>query len=280
MARWDTITDPTNPFNRDGLSDEVEACLDYLEAAKAATGVDVVCTSTTDHPKFAASGNLSMHRKPGTNGEGLGLDCRLRQRSSAPDAHQAVFDLFRRVRAQLHELIYAYDPENIRRGEVVPPYAVEDHKDHVHASFPKGTLLRWTVRPVPSPPPLDLEDPVPVVVSRPQGGAIVVAPDGGVFTIDPAPFHNSLPGIGVTPAAPIVGGAWTPSGDGYWLVGRDGGIFAFGDAPPIDPTLSVFPHLGGRPVVGLAAVSATAVDVVAFDRSQDGTPYDTYRASA
>lgn len=30
--------------------------------------------------------------------------------------------------------------------------------------------------------------------------------------------------------APIVGMAATPSGNGYWLVAADGGIFAFGDA--------------------------------------------------
>lgn len=31
-------------------------------------------------------------------------------------------------------------------------------------------------------------------------------------------------------SAPIVGIAATPSGKGYWLVGADGGVFAFGDA--------------------------------------------------
>jgi hypothetical protein len=30
---------------------------------------------------------------------------------------------------------------------------------------------------------------------------------------------------------PIVGLAPTPDGQGYWLVGADGGIFALGDAP-------------------------------------------------
>jgi len=32
-------------------------------------------------------------------------------------------------------------------------------------------------------------------------------------------------------ARPIVGMAATPTGRGYWLVGSDGGVFAFGDAP-------------------------------------------------
>ena len=31
-------------------------------------------------------------------------------------------------------------------------------------------------------------------------------------------------------AHPIVGMAATPDGKGYWLVGKDGGVFAFGDA--------------------------------------------------
>lgn len=279
MARWDTLVDPTNPFNHQGLSDEVESALDYLEAAKADTGVDVVVTSTTDHPKWAASGNLSMHRRAGTDGEGLGLDCRMRQRSVKPGAHLPVYDLLRHV-TPTHELIYAFAPDNLRHGQPVPPYAVADHPDHVHWSFPLGA--RFAYQPAaPDPlPPLDPEDLVPVVVSRTQGGAMVIASDGGVFSVGDAPFYNSLPGIGVVPAAPIVGGDWTPSGSGYWLVGRDGGIFAFGDAPPIDPTDQVFPHLHGRPVVGLSAVAQDAVDVIAFDRSNDGTPYDSYRATA
>ena len=44
------------------------------------------------------------------------------------------------------------------------------------------------------------------------------------------PFDGSLPGLGVKPAAPIVGLAADPDGGGYWLVGSDGGVFGFGDA--------------------------------------------------
>jgi hypothetical protein len=53
--------------------------------------------------------------------------------------------------------------------------------------------------------------------------------DGGVFAFGSASFDGSLPGLGVTPAAPIVGMAAGPGG-GYWLVGADGGVFAFGGA--------------------------------------------------
>ncbi len=53
---------------------------------------------------------------------------------------------------------------------------------------------------------------------------------GGVFSYGDAGFYGSLPGLGITPAAPITGIASTPDGKGYWLVGADGGVFAFGDA--------------------------------------------------
>ena len=61
-------------------------------------------------------------------------------------------------------------------------------------------------------------------------GGWQVGLDGGVFAFGDAGFYGSLPGMGVTPAAPIVGLARTPDGRGYWLLGADGGVFAFGDA--------------------------------------------------
>jgi hypothetical protein len=57
-----------------------------------------------------------------------------------------------------------------------------------------------------------------------------VGSDGGVFAVGNAGFYGSLPAIGVTPAAPIVGMTRTPDGTGYWLVGADGGVFTFGNA--------------------------------------------------
>ena len=45
-------------------------------------------------------------------------------------------------------------------------------------------------------------------------------------------MHASTARPGGTPLnKPIVGMAATPDGGGYWLVGSDGGIFAYGDAP-------------------------------------------------
>jgi len=80
-----------------------------------------------------------------------------------------------------------------------------------------------------------------IATSGAHAGPWLVGIDGGVFaptgTSDPSnasipasPFFGSLPSIGVSPAAPIVGITATPDGGGYWLLGADGGLFAFGDA--------------------------------------------------
>ena len=50
--------------------------------------------------------------------------------------------------------------------------------------------------------------------------------------------------------APIVGAAFTPDGNGYWMTAKDGGVFTFGDA-------GFYGSMGGKPlnalVVGMAA---------------------------
>jgi len=94
----------------------------------------------------------------------------------------------------------------------------------------------------------------------PTGGIAVVRPNGGVYNFFGSQYHGSLGQINpalppggtnaATPAAPIVGGAYTKTGAGYWLVGSDGGIFAFGDAgfhgsSPGNPAWI-------KPVVGIA----------------------------
>jgi hypothetical protein len=59
-------------------------------------------------------------------------------------------------------------------------------------------------------------------------GAVVLAgPDGGVFALgNPGGFHGSLPGLGIH-VNDIVGIAATPADNGYYLVGKDGGVFTF-----------------------------------------------------
>ncbi len=77
------------------------------------------------------------------------------------------------------------------------------------------------------------------------------AADGGVFSIN-APFYGSAAGL--TLNAPIVAMALTPDDGGYWLVGADGGVFAFGDA-------HYDGSMGGRPlnqpIVGMTVDRAT-----------------------
>jgi hypothetical protein len=60
--------------------------------------------------------------------------------------------------------------------------------------------------------------------------------------------------MGGTPlSAPIVGMDRTADGMGYWMVGRDGGIFSFGDA-------GFYGSAGGvrlnAPIVGISAIQA------------------------
>jgi hypothetical protein len=73
-----------------------------------------------------------------------------------------------------------------------------------------------------------------------------VASDGGVFAFD-APFRGSMGGIHL--AKPVTG--MVPYGNGYLMVGEDGGIFSFSDQPFVG-------SLGGNPpahpIVSVAAL--------------------------
>ena len=55
--------------------------------------------------------------------------------------------------------------------------------------------------------------------------------------------------------APIVGAASMPDGAGYWEVGADGGVFAFGGAGFYGSTGAL--HLN-QPIVGMAVRPRTA----------------------
>jgi hypothetical protein len=80
---------------------------------------------------------------------------------------------------------------------------------------------------------------VGIVPTGDEGGYWLDASDGGVFSYGDTQFDGSIPGLGINPSgsglphsldAPIVG--MVPSADdgGYFMVGSDGGVFAFGDA--------------------------------------------------
>ncbi len=85
-----------------------------------------------------------------------------------------------------------------------------------------------------------------------SSGYDLVGADGGTFAFGDAHNYGSLPGLGITPAKPIVGIATTPDSGGYWLVGADGGTFAFGDAHNYGslPGRGITP---AEPIVGIAA---------------------------
>ncbi len=77
------------------------------------------------------------------------------------------------------------------------------------------------------------------MVQSVRNGYWLLGADGGVFSYGDAQFYGSLPQIGYSPAgsggphqlkAPLVGITSTVSGNGYWLVASDGGVFSFGDA--------------------------------------------------
>jgi hypothetical protein len=96
------------------------------------------------------------------------------------------------------------------------------------------------------------------------GGYDLVGSDGGVFVFGPgigghaiphaSGFYGSLPGLGVK-VNDIVGLVPTSDSKGYWLVGKDGGVFAFGDAPFYGSLPSIGVHVDD--VVGVVADPAT-----------------------
>ena len=63
---------------------------------------------------------------------------------------------------------------------------------------------------------------------------------------------------------PIVGIVSTADGNGYWLIGADGGVFAFGDAAA--PASNPLPSENlNAPVVGAARVGTTGLELTAAD---------------
>jgi len=92
------------------------------------------------------------------------------------------------------------------------------------------------------------------------GGALMAAdPSGGYWTTtwlgavtshDGVATYGSPATSGVALTKPIIGMESTPDGKGYWLVGSDGGVFAYGDAQFYGSTGVM--HLS-QPIVGMAA---------------------------
>ncbi len=85
-----------------------------------------------------------------------------------------------------------------------------------------------------------------VLVARLDGSISVLAPNGETCASSIA--QGSLAGVKLN--APIIGSAALPGGNGYWLLGLDGGVFAFGSAKFFGSTGSL--HLNA-PIVGMAS---------------------------
>jgi hypothetical protein len=104
------------------------------------------------------------------------------------------------------------------------PYdGANPHTDHVHFSFSWAGAMKQTTW---------------------YTGSWMAAADGTVYSVA-APLYGSVP----KPNRPIVGIAGTPRGDGYWLVGSDGGIFSFGKAAFQGSTGAIALN---QPIVGMA----------------------------
>jgi hypothetical protein len=258
-------------------SPEIITLINYLKR----TGVPFRVTSTIRWGAVTASGNKSYHSR------GTAVDFGGPTPGWDSQDMADIFNAFVPIEKHLAELIYA-GPQvsyNIKNGQRVPKYAQSIHHNHVHVAIKPGVNLDafgpQAKEHAPEGPAVTPEEvkertdkPVAQVIHRPQGGYVVLqTKDGGVFDYG-AGFHGSLVGQGSGPAAGL---AFTPSGNGYWIVQEDGAVFSYGDAEYKGGmnTDEMKPHLGPRLIVGIEA-KGNGYEIVTFDPSNDGSPYDSY----
>jgi len=92
-----------------------------------------------------------------------------------------------------------------------------------------------------------------VLPTTPQQGYYTFGMDGTISGFGNDSYLSYLGILASTPLnAPIVAMAITPSGAGYWLVGADGGVFAYGDAGYYG---SMGAQLLNQPITGMAATA-------------------------
>ena len=119
-----------------------------------------------------------------------------------------------------------------------------------------------------------LRSPIVGIASTPDGkGYWLVAKDGFVYSFGDADYYGDIFSDGLTGlsgphplSAPIVGIAATPDGQGYWLVGADGGVFNFGNAQFHGSTYS-------DGMTGLGGAHPLQSAVVAIASTQNGLGY-------
>jgi hypothetical protein len=134
---------------------------------------------------------------------------------------------------------------------VVTPAGGADYRAVFHNGI--GTTISQAAS-LTLPPPTP---PTPPSPPTPAPGFWLSDTAGGVYSYG-APFEGSLPGLGVTPTKPVVSMAGTADGNGYMMVGANGGVYAFGDAH----------YAGSLPGLGIGVD-----DVVGLALSRDGNGY-------
>ncbi|MEX6430478.1 MAG: hypothetical protein ACYCWN_03790 [Ferrimicrobium sp.] len=133
-----------------------------------------------------------------------------------------------------------------------------------------------TVRPVPRAVQTRVTAawPIAAIAASPSGnGYLVAAQDGGIFNFGDAPFEGNTYTDGLTGlsgahplAAPIVGMATNSTGNGYWLVAKDGGVFNFGGAHFYGSTYTYG-------ITGLSGAHPLAAPIVGMAPSPSGNGY-------
>lgn len=131
------------------------------------------------------------------------------------------------------------DAAALKRGErgitthfqVSLAFRQSDHSDPGNA-FPMLAFIDMVRGPftVPENRPV-VNAPVVGILTHPSWGDkayIEIGADGGTFSMGGAPNYGSTGNVALN--KPVVGGAVTSTGKGYWLVAQDGGVFPFGDA--------------------------------------------------
>jgi hypothetical protein len=101
-----------------------------------------------------------------------------------------------------------------------------------------------------------LNGPIVASVATPGSGYYLVASDGGIFSFGDAAFRGSMGGERLN--RPVNGLVPDPDGVGYWLVADDGGVFAFdadfrgsmGGAPLNRPVVGMVAYGDGYLMVG------------------------------
>jgi hypothetical protein len=119
------------------------------------------------------------------------------------------------------------DPTKLRAGEKVTSLSATPGADGYWIFTTAGRVLPFgKAKPYGDLLNLELNGPVLDSIATPSGnGYYMVASDGGVFTFGDARFLGSMGAVPLN--APVQSLVPDPDGTGYWLVASDGGTFAF-----------------------------------------------------